>query len=72
MAGDIALAVDGQPWEVTRVDYRHTTNRVTCTRLDKSFTFTPEHVLPVQRKRGELGAKLDILKRAFPGLEILK
>lgn len=72
MAGDVALGADGQPWEVVRVDHRHVTNRITCTHHGKSFTFTPEHVLPVQRKRGDVGKALDILTAAFPGLEILR
>lgn len=72
MPGDQVLAADGNPWDVIRVDHRHRSNKATMTREGKEFTFTPEHALPVQRKAGEVGAKLDILRRVFPGLEILR
>lgn len=72
MTGDEVIATDGNRWEVIKVDYRHNTNKVTVARDGRTFSFTPEHALPVQRLRGEIGAKLDILKKVFPGLEIIR
>ena len=61
----------GNPWEVIKVDHHQTTNRVTMIREGKTFPFSPTHTTPRQCRRGEMGRAIDILRKVFPGLEIL-
>lgn len=69
--GDVVLDRVGKPWDVIKVDHRPSTNRVTMVREGKTFPFTPVHDTPRQCRRGDMGRAIDILAKAFPGLEIL-
>lgn len=72
LEGDTVLSDLSEPWEVTNVNPRTTSHKVSLTNGERTFTFIPEHALPVRRRRGEMGSAFDLLAAAFGPLEILE